>query len=150
MTTKTVERPAEEHTEHPHIVTDYPLKPTLLLVAGDVIIFLIFSALGRSSHDRPPGAIPFSGVVSTAAPFILGWLIVALVLGAFKKAAVRDIRSAFLKAEGTWLIAGPVGLGLRALFLQRGVPLSFAIVVMTTNFILLGLWRSLFAWLRSR
>ncbi len=142
MTVKTAERDAEEHT-------DYLLKPTLLLIAGDIVVFLIFAALGRSSHDRPPGAIPFSGVVSTAAPFILGWLVVALGLGTFKQTAVRGVRSAFLKAEGTWLVAGPVGLALRALFLQRGIPLSFAIVVMVTNFVLLGVWRSLYAWLRS-
>jgi hypothetical protein len=125
--------------------TDYPLGPTVALAFGDLVVLLLFAALGRSSHDQPPGAIPFAGVIGTAAPFIVGWFSVGAVLGAFRKSAVSSVRSAFLRTEGTWLVAGPVGLLLRALFLQRGIPLSFAAVVMSVNFVLLGVWRTLYA-----
>ncbi len=129
--------------------TNYSLGSTAALVLGDLVALLLFAALGRSSHDRPPGAIPFVGVISTAAPFIIGWFSVGAVLGAFKQSAVSSVRSAFLRAAGTWLVAGPVGLLLRALFLQRGIPLSFAVVVMSVNFVLLGAWRTLYTWLRA-
>ncbi|MFQ5592661.1 MAG: DUF3054 domain-containing protein [Anaerolineae bacterium] len=128
---------------------DYHLRSTVALAVGDLVTLLLFAALGRSSHDRPPGAIPFAGVISTAAPFIVGWFSVGAVLGVFKQSAVSSVRSAFLRAEGIWLVAGPVGLLLRALFLRRSIPLSFAAVVMSVNFVLLGAWRTLYAWLRA-
>lgn len=129
--------------------SDYPLRPATALALGDLAVLLLFAALGRSSHDRPPGPIPFAGVISTAAPFIAAWFSVGAVLGVFKQSAVSSVRSAFLRTEGTWLVAGPLGLLLRALFLRRGIPLSFAAVVMSVNFVLLGGWRTLYAWLRA-
>ncbi len=129
---------------------DYPPGPTLALAFGDLVVLLLFAALGRSSHDRPPGAIPFVGVLSTAAPFVAGWFAVGAVLGAFRQSAMHSVRSAFLLTEKTWLVAGPVGLLLRALFLGRGIPLSFAAIVMSVNFVLLGAWRSLYTRLRTR
>jgi hypothetical protein len=49
-----------------------------------------------------------------------------------------------------WVLALPVGLALRALFLQRGIPLSFAIVTFIANTILLLGWRGVFLWLWRR
>jgi hypothetical protein len=127
----------------------------LVLVVGDIVSFLAFAALGRSSHGEAAGLGAFLEVVKTAAPFLLGWFLAAPFLGAYRLAEkpgaplLRVVPFARRTALA-WLAAWPLGLALRALFLWRGIPVSFALVTFITNIIFLVGWRSLFAWLASR
>jgi hypothetical protein len=119
-----------------------------ILLVGDTIALLIFAALGRGSHGEATWfAAPFE-VVKTAAPFMLGWFLVAPLLGAYRPS--HPPRMLLLYTLIAWVVACPLGLGLRALFLQRGIPLSFAMVTFITNLLLLTGWRSIFAWITSR
>lgn len=127
-----------------------------VLVLGDCISFLVFAAIGRSSHGEAAGFGALLEVVKTAAPFLLGWFLAAPWLGAYRltplpaidrRATNANPLMPFIKRTAlAWVVAWPIGLGLRALFLQRGIPLSFAIIVFLTNTVLLVGWRSFFAW----
>jgi hypothetical protein len=124
-----------------------------MLVAGDIMSFLAFAALGRSSHGEAAGLGAFIEVAKTAAPFLLGWFLAAPWLGAYRLAEKPGILRVGPFARRTalaWLAAWPLGLALRALFLWRGIPISFALVTFITNIIFLVGWRSIFAWLVSR
>ena len=124
------------------------LGDRLLLAGGDIVSFLVFAAIGRGTHGEA-ALTALLAVVVTAAPFIVGWFVVAIPGGAFRdpRAGVRRIvqRTAFC-----WLGAWPLGLALRALILWRGIPISFAIVVLVTNLVLLCGWRAICAWLLAR
>jgi hypothetical protein len=50
----------------------------------------------------------------------------------------------------TWLIAWPIGLGLRALIRQTGIPISFALVTFATVLFMLVIWRGLYAAINQR
>ena len=119
-----------------------------LLALGDTVSFLAFAAIGRSSHNE--AALSALGAVAgTAAPFLLGWFAVAIPAGAFREPE-GGVRRLVPRTALAWLGAWPVGLLVRAIVLQRGIPLSFAIVVLLTNTVLLCGWRAAFAWWAAR
>lgn len=121
-----------------------------LLIAGDVAAFLVFAAIGRRSHGEAAGLDAFLAVAATAAPFIAGWWLTAPFVGAYRRAATAGLGPMLQRTALAWLIAWPVGLALRALLLGRGIPVSFAIVTLLTNALIICGWRALFAWLESR
>ncbi|HMO55776.1 MAG TPA: DUF3054 domain-containing protein [Roseiflexaceae bacterium] len=116
-----------------------------LLVAGDLLGLMIFAAIGRASHHQATGLDTITQIAFTAAPFLAGWLFAAPWVGAFRS-DLHD-RPAALAARTVlaWLLGCPIGLGLRALLLQRSIPLSFAIVTFLTVLAILVVWRVLFA-----
>jgi hypothetical protein len=130
----------------------------VVLVVGDIITIIVFAIIGRSSHGEAAGPAAMLDVLGTAAPFLLGWLLVAPWLGAYRIESGSEQPlgryPVFLRRTVlAWVAAWLPSLMLRAFFLQRGIPFSFAIVTFLTNLVLLGGWRSLLfavlAW-RSR
>lgn len=125
-------------------------RRTALLVAGDLLAFLGFSALGRRSHGEAAGLDAILQIIETAAPFAIGWLLVAPFLGGFNSEIVTRPRAMLARTSLAWLIALPIGLALRALIRQTGIPLSFAATTFLVLLALLGGWRGAFAWLAAR
>lgn len=124
-----------------------PRRFDLLLFAGDLVALLLFAALGRSSHGMSLNA---GEIVSTALPFVAVWYPVGLWLRAFRADAVASPLAAARRAALAWLLAWPLGLQLRALILQRSIPLTFALLVLITNLALLVGWRTAYAFWLSR
>jgi hypothetical protein len=114
-----------------------------VLALGDALVFLVFSWIGRSSHREPVGAGALSAVVGTAAPFLVAWFLVAPLMGAYRAAPGTSHRAMLGRTARTWMIAGPLGLLLRAAILRRGIPPSFALITLLTNLTLLLVWRGL-------
>src|SRR4051794_22331742 len=72
-------------TDHSQPAATTPdLRRIAALVAGDALAFLVFAAVGRASHTEAAGLDAILQVAGTAAPFALGWFIVAPLAGAFK------------------------------------------------------------------
>ena len=121
-----------------------------LLAAGDALAFLIFSALGRASHSAAAGLDAILQIAETAAPFAISWYAVAPFAGVYRSEIAHQPRRMLARTALAWLLAWPLGLLLRALIRQTSIPLSFAVVTLITNMLLLLGWRGLFAWLASR
>jgi hypothetical protein len=122
---------------------------TGLLVAGDAVSFLTFAALGLHSHHQN------DNLFWTALPFAAGWFVVAPFLGVYRRRLTTGLGQMLRRTEITWLVAWPLTLGLRwALSADHYIPLSFALVILLANGLLLGIWRGLFAgiagWLGGR
>jgi hypothetical protein len=126
------------------------VQRTAALAGGDALVFLLFAAIGRSSHGAAAGLDALLQVAGTAAPFAAGWLVAAPLVGAYRPAVIAALRPMLARTALAWLAAWPVGLGLRALLLQRGIPISFALVTLATVLLLLLAWRSLFVLAASR
>jgi hypothetical protein len=116
------------------------------LAAGDTLMFLLFAALGRRTHGEASGPAALTQIALTALPFTLGWFLIAPVMGAFRRARSKTVAQMVVTSELSWLLAWPAALALRwILAADHRVPLSFALVVLAVNGVLLGLWRGLFA-----
>ncbi|MGH3927760.1 MAG: DUF3054 domain-containing protein [Pseudonocardiaceae bacterium] len=105
---------------------------TVTLVAGaDVFAVLVFAAVGRSSHAEAVGAL---GVLTTAAPFLLGLLIGWLVIRAWRAPLRLPVGVA------VWASVVIVGLGVRAAFTHR-LPPTFALIAAASLALVLLGWR---------
>ena|SRR5579862_3837755 len=126
------------------------------LIVGDACVFLIFAAVGRASHHETSGLVVFWQVVQTAAPFALGWFVVAPFLGVYRDAVTSKLRSMLGHTALGWLCAWPAAMVLRWLFTLNDAPLSigswisFSLVVLITNMLFLSVWRTLFALVANR
>ncbi len=126
------------------------------LVVGDACVFLIFAAVGRSSHHEASGLAAFWLIVQTAVPFALGWFVVAPFLGVYRESVTSHLRSMLGRTALGWVCAWPLAMVLRWLFTLKDTPLSlgswvsFAIVVLLANLLFLSVWRGLFALVANR
>ena len=95
-----------------------------LLIAGDALAFIAFSALGRASHSEAAGLNAILQVIETAAPFAIGWYAVAPFAGAYRSEIAHQPRRMLARTALAWLLAWPIGLLLWALIRQKSIPLS--------------------------
>ena len=117
-----------------------------MLVIGDVLCFLIFVAFGRSSHGESSRFAAIPQIILTALPFIAGWFLVSPFVGAFRHEIMTQPKAMAIRTSIAWLLAWPVAMLLRGIFVDHGVPpLSFAIIVLVFNMPLLLIWRWPFA-----
>jgi biotin transporter BioY len=99
----------------------------------DVAVLLLFAAIGRQNHGE---SNPISAILITALPFIIAWSLVGWLAGQLHQ---RPRWQWIWQSAIANIVACAIGLGIRALWLQRGIPLSFALVALgvTTLFLLL-------------
>lgn len=118
----------------------------IALAAGDAASFLLFAAVGRTTHNEASGITALLQVAETALPFALGWFAVAPFAGAFRRSKTTGPVRMLARTELAWVLAWPVTLVLRwAIAPDHNVPFSFAIVILLANALFLGLWRTAFA-----
>jgi hypothetical protein len=113
------------------------------LAVGDAIVFLIFSVIGRQSHAEAVGPGAILQVILTALPFALGWFIVSPFMGAFRRGLETQPRAMAIRTSIAWIIAWPAGLFLRWLFsgFTDFPPLTFALITLFFNLVVLLVWR---------
>jgi len=118
------------------------------LVAGDILSFVVFTVAGRRSHDE---ALTAAYIVGTAFPFALGWFVVSPFAGAFRRTLFASPRRMLARTELAWVLSYPAALVFRVIFsTDHRMPISFAIVILVTNAVFLGGWRTAFAALARR
>lgn len=116
------------------------------LAAGDAVSFLLFAAVGRSTHNEASGITALLQIGGTALPFALGWFAVSPFAGAFRRSKTTGPWRMLARTELAWVLAWPVTLVLRWVIApDHYVPFSFAIVILLANAVFLGLWRATFA-----
>ena len=121
-----------------------------ILVAGDLVAFNVVTAIGLLSHGELTGFDALGQVVIVAAPFAIGWFLIAPFAGVFRADIAGQPRRILPRAALAWLIALPIGLLLWSLIRQKPVQPAFAVVTFITNLIVLLGWRGVFAWLAAR
>ncbi|MEO8970612.1 MAG: DUF3054 domain-containing protein [Ktedonobacteraceae bacterium] len=119
------------------------------LVVGDAIVFFIFAAIGRNNHGEASGLAAIPQIVLTAAPFAIGWFIVAPFIGVYRRVLADQPKAMAMRTALAWLLSWPVGLLLRWFFVDRiKIPptsaadfTAFATVTFLFNMIVLMVWR---------
>jgi hypothetical protein len=106
---------------------------TVTLAAGaDLVAVLVFVAIGRRSHAEVTDAF---GVLTTAAPFLLG-LVIGWLVGRAWRAPLR-----LPVGMAVWVGTTVIGLGLRAVFTHR-LPVTFVLIAASSLALLLLGWRA--------
>lgn len=119
---------------------------TLWLALGDVLVIAAFLGLGALRHNENPLALPLR-FADTIAPFLIGWAIVAPLVGVYSPRARQSVRTAVLLTIGAWLGADIIGASLRATsFFHGNAPLSFVAVTFGVGGLFLGAWRAAVAY----
>ncbi len=115
-------------------------------LVGDLLVFLVFSAVGRSEHDLE---VTLEDTLLTALPFIVMWLIIGTLHGVYASEALRYPGAAAKRTLVAWLFAAPWALLLRSVILRSPiVVVQFALITIGLNLVLLTVWRVAYAWLR--
>jgi hypothetical protein len=109
-----------------------------IAAVGDILVFVVFGLVGRSSHHESVSNV--MGDMETILPFVACWLVGASIGGAYTRDAFKGRRGMWLVTR-SWLIAGVMVLILRSLAERRVVPISFALVAILFNLLLLLVWR---------
>ena len=121
-----------------------------VLVVGDFIAFLLFAGAGHAQHQE---ATALGSLVATAAPFVVAWLVCAPWLGAFGRlgsAATTHPRHLLKRTAIAWIVAWPLALILRAVWMRAGIPPVFDLIALVANAVLLLGWRGVASWLLWR
>jgi len=106
------------------------------LAVGDAVTVLGFVAVGSYHHGNTD---PLHAVYA-AAPFLLGWFVVAPFAGAYGD--FPSVRNRAFSLLGTWVVAALVGLGVRSTDIFAGnSPPSFGFVMIVIGGASLLLWR---------
>jgi hypothetical protein len=125
-------------------------KPQLILIGGDVVIFMFFAFTGRETH-APGDPNPIVNALPTLLTFLIVWFTIAAMGRVYRSDAMINPRSALLRTLIAWLIAAPIAIVIRAIILQRtAIPWQFAAVTLGLVGSLLLLWHGGVAWLLKR
>ncbi len=123
-----------------------------VLIAGDLLVLLLFTWVGRSSHSMP-GSDILAGL-TTAAPFVLSWFVLAPWFGLFRAEINQTWQKFVPRILLVWLIGGPLAGLLRALILGRPIPGGiipiFVLVTMTVGSLFMLVWRLGYNWWAQR
>ncbi len=112
------------------------------LAAGlDTFAVVLFVAIGRREHERDSA---ISGLITTAAPFVIALAIAWLVLRAWRRPT--DLAT----GVGVWAIVVAAGMVLRNVVFDDGTATSFIIVATLFLGLFIVGWRAVFTLLERR
>jgi len=125
-------------------------KPQIILVMGDIVIFMFFAFTGRETHA--PGDVNLIvNALPTLLTFLIVWLTIATVGRVYRSDVMFNPRSALLRTLITWIIAAPIAIVIRAILLSRtAIPWQFVAVTLGLVGMLLLLWHGGTAWLLAK
>jgi hypothetical protein len=125
-------------------------KPQLILIGGDVVIFMFFAFTGRETH-APGDANLIVNALPTLLTFLIVWFAIALVGSVYRSGVIAQPRSAVRHTLIVWIIAAPIAIVIRAILLSRtAIPWQFVAVTMGLVGSLLLLWHGGVAWSVAR
>ena len=118
------------------------------LALGDLLALIVFAAIGGTSHGTLSGDSSVLNVLNTAMPFLAAWLVVGMLLGLYRGRALYPLWRVIVLTLLAGVIAGPLGVALRAAWLRRPILMPFVLVGTAFSTLALVIWRVL--WSRIR
>lgn len=123
------------------------------IAVGDIVVLLAFLLAGTARHSvlSPVEILTTEPLVfvNAAAPFIVGWLIAAPLVGAYSPGAGSAPNSSIPLAIRSWVPAAAIGLLIRVTpLIEGGFDPAFAAVMLIGGAVVLAAWRFLYFKLR--
>lgn len=113
----------------------------IFLIAVDVLVLLVVTWLGFATHDR---SLVDGRWLMTFIPLVLSWFLAAPGLGLYR-AGVADRVQDFWRPVLAAVLAAPLAVLLRALWLQQTVIPIFGLVMIAMTAAGMLLWRIVWA-----
>lgn len=142
----------------PHPPEWLPMWEIFAVGLGDTIVLIIFAIIGRAQHQVTSSVGPVLGTLNTAFPFVVSWLIIAGITGAFSGKAFYPLRRVIWRTVRASIPAAPIGVLLRAAFQAAprqfysfrwdSIEPTFILVSLISTTLMLLVWRV--AWSRLR
>jgi hypothetical protein len=113
------------------------------IAVGDVVALLAFLFVGTLRHSTLEAIRADPTIYLLAAgPFVLGWAVCALPIGAYSPGGGSAPNSSIPLAIRSWIPAAIVGLVVRTVAIpNRGVAPAFAAVMLVGGTVVLSVWR---------
>ncbi len=117
------------------------------LVFGDLMTFLIVTVVGFASHQE----LGVAGwrLLTTFIPLCVAWALSAPMLGLYSSEVYHSLSQLWKPPYGM-ILAGPLAVLLRGIWLNRPIVPIFAVVLTAVGMLGIFLWRFLFWWLIVR
>ena len=114
------------------------LQPLILIAAlGDLAVFAFFVFAGRAEH----GIVQEAAFWRTALPFAAVWFALSPWLGAFRTSTLTSARASAWRIPLIWLLCGVIAVVLRVWLTDRTFQLTFALVAIGVQAVMLLGWR---------
>lgn len=116
------------------------------IAIGDIVVLLAFLFVGTLQHwtFEQIQANP-EIYLGAAAPFVIGWLLCAPLVGAYSPGGGSAPNSSIPLAIRSWIPAAIVGIILRVLLVPgRGFDPIFAAIMLVGGALVLSVWRFLY------
>lgn len=114
------------------------LQPLVLVAAlGDLAVFALFVFAGRAEH----GIIQEAAFWRTALPFAAVWFALSPWLGAFRTSTLTSAKASAWRIPLIWLLCGVIAVVLRVWLTDRTFQLTFALVAIGVQAVMLFGWR---------
>ena len=117
------------------------MKPRATLIGGDAAVISLFVLLGLCSHE----GVSLAGWARNAVPLTAAWLVIGGALGVFRPEVASSLTTTLQRTALAWPLAAVVGLGARYFVLGHGLAVSFVVVTLLTNLVMLLVWRTAYA-----
>lgn len=119
---------------------------TALLAVGDLVAIGAFVAAGQAHHTgENPFLVP-GDYLGALAPFLVGWIVVALIGGLYTHDALLGPRRMLSWSLPAWLFGAVIALALRATpYLPGNVNGLFPVVAVVFGGLLVVGWRTVAA-----
>lgn len=118
---------------------DRETLPLAVADVGAIVVFIYAGTLRHATAGFPPTVADAGEIALTAGPFLIGWLLAAVPIGAYSPGAGESAKAAVPLAIRSWIVAAFVGLGLRATgFFPGGFDPVFAAVMLVGGALFVG------------
>jgi hypothetical protein len=106
-------------------------RASLPLAVGDLLVIAVVLSLGASFHDATVFSRP-GDLATVLAPFLVGWIVAAPLIGAYSVGA-QESRSSVALVIRSWIPADVIGLAIRATpIVDGGVEPIFVVITLVT------------------
>ncbi|GAB3423362.1 DUF3054 domain-containing protein [Haloparvum alkalitolerans] len=115
------------------------------LVVGDLIALMALLTVGVIQHRGVDGlAADPAYMLVVWPPFLIGWLLVAPLVGAYSPGAVEAAKSSIPLVVRSWIPAAAVGFLLRVYAFGDTAALPFVVVMFVLGTVVLAGWRAVY------
>lgn len=121
---------------------------TIVLLMGDIVALLLFVLVGQADHNTVNPASPLLGALPNVISLAVPWLVLAWLLRAYPRGSAPPALAGFMgRSALAWVLAAPIGLVIRMVWLGRGgIPIPFLVVTLAAGGLFLLGWRLIY-WL---
>ena len=111
------------------------------LAVGDIGAFMTFALIGRSNHAEN---IDLFATIGTVAPFIVSWLAVSPLLGAYTRKATATQEALLSGLLVPWAVSVPIALAMRGVLKGAVPPPPFIAISLLSTLLFLYMWRTVY------